>query len=103
MRSVSFLGWWASRFPKSNIHCRKVWLLPIWGDGRGVIVSRMTARGGKSVSTGSTQGFGEGRLSVRWGMVVNGGNEFPSQYMEVLRTGTDDGARGEEPHPDWLE
>ncbi|MFZ5909672.1 MAG: hypothetical protein ACOYYU_06625, partial [Chloroflexota bacterium] len=24
-----------------------------------------------------------------------GGNEFPSQYMEVLRTGADDGARVE--------
>jgi len=29
------------------------------------------------------------------GARVEGGNEFPSQYMEVLRTGADDGAWGE--------
>jgi hypothetical protein len=58
----------------------------------------MTAREWKSV-------LGRGRLSastgsarrVRRGVVVNGGNEFPSRYMEVLRTGTDDGARVESP------
>jgi hypothetical protein len=47
---------------------------------------RMMVRGWKSAS-------GRGRLSVRRGVVVNGGNEFPSRHMEVLRTGTDDGAR----------
>jgi predicted sugar kinase len=44
-------------------------------------------RGRLSTSTGSVQACG--------GVVVNGGNEFPSQHMEVLRTGTGNGVRVE--------
>jgi len=32
---------------------------------------------------------------MRRDVVVNGGNEFHSQHMEILWTGTDDGARVE--------
>jgi len=39
MGLISFLDGWASRFFKADILCRKVWLLPLGGDGRGVNVS----------------------------------------------------------------
>ena len=55
------------------------------------------ARVGVRFGEGEAVHFDKLSAGVRRGVVVNGGNEFPSQCMEVLRTGTDDGARVEKP------